>query len=204
MVHVCAETPRIRPRPLRARTPSPTLSGGEAERIKLAAELAAPGNNGVAAFDKPLKNLEQARHVSHVQARRRLFQDVERPPAVERNLDVACAADCIISDQRAAKLGAGHRLGATRARCEGSPVAHSVILAARAGTHARRSKEQVAARTFARASKQSSSSVPVGLSGLSRLNEEHVGNRVLCGPAHLDPHQITGHRRSHSYDAYDT
>jgi hypothetical protein len=37
-------------------------------------------NNGVPAFDKPLQDLEQARHVSHVQARRRLIQDIERPP----------------------------------------------------------------------------------------------------------------------------
>jgi excinuclease ABC subunit A len=140
--------------------PSPTLSGGEAQRIKLAAELAAPGSGrSLYILDEPTTGLHMADVARLLKVLQRLVERGNTVVVVEHNLDVACAADCIID------LGPEGGEAGGRVIAWGPPehvatvrLSRTAPFLRRALEHARRSKEQVAARTFARASKQSSSS----------------------------------------------
>ncbi|MBI2195755.1 MAG: excinuclease ABC subunit UvrA, partial [Candidatus Levybacteria bacterium] len=76
--------------------PAPTLSGGEAQRVKLATELAKRGGNALYLLDEPTTGLHFADLEKLLQVLRRLVNIGNTVIVIEHNLDVIKNADYII------------------------------------------------------------------------------------------------------------
>ncbi|MGM0451867.1 MAG: excinuclease ABC subunit UvrA [Thermodesulfobacteriota bacterium] len=77
--------------------PSPTLSGGEAQRMKLAAELASRASaGGFYVLDEPSTGLHMADVAKLVAVLQRMVDRGDTVVVIEHDMDVIAAADCII------------------------------------------------------------------------------------------------------------
>jgi len=125
--------------------PSPTLSGGEAQRIKLVAELARVRADATAPalyiLDEPTVGLHMADVGKLLGVLQRLVDTGSTVVVIEHNLDVMAAADWIVD------LGPEGGAGGGRVTAQGAP--QDIVRKARQGHTARFLGEFLAAREVA-------------------------------------------------------
>ena len=112
--------------------PSPTLSGGEAQRIKIAAELTSPGfGPSLFVLDEPTTGLHMADVARLVSALQRLVERGDTVVVIEHNLDLIAAADCVID------LGPEGGAEGGRVVCWGTPEQVARSKSSRTGPYLR-------------------------------------------------------------------
>ena len=112
--------------------PSPTLSGGEAQRIKIAAELTSPGfGPSLFVLDEPTTGLHMADVAKLVSALQRLVERGDTVVVIEHNLDLVAAADCVVD------LGPEGGAEGGRVVCWGTPEQVARSKASRTGPYLR-------------------------------------------------------------------
>ncbi len=112
--------------------PSPTLSGGEAQRIKIAAELTSPGfGPSLFVLDEPTTGLHMADVAKLVSALQRLVERGDTVVVIEHNVDLIAAADCVID------LGPEGGGEGGRVVCWGTPEQVAKAKASRTGPYLR-------------------------------------------------------------------
>ncbi|MFN8095396.1 MAG: hypothetical protein U0599_24810 [Vicinamibacteria bacterium] len=112
--------------------PSPTLSGGEAQRIKIAAELTSPGfGPSLFVLDEPTTGLHMADVAKLVSALQRLVERGDTVVVIEHNVDLVAAADCVID------LGPEGGGEGGRVVCWGTPEQVAKAKASRTGPYLR-------------------------------------------------------------------
>jgi excinuclease ABC subunit A len=124
--------------------PSPTLSGGEAQRIKLAAELAWHGlGRSLYVLDEPTTGLHMADVAKLLAALHRLVERGDTVIVIEHNVDVMAAADCLID------LGPESGEKGGRVMAWGSPEEVAQVAQSRTASYLRKALERA---SFAAAS----------------------------------------------------
>jgi excinuclease ABC subunit A len=102
---------------LRLGQPSPTLSGGEAQRVKLAKQLASASAGQLVVLDEPTTGLHPANLSQLLGVLRRIVQDGGTAIVVEHNPGVVAAADWVV------RLGPGGGPAGGQLLAAGAPAA---------------------------------------------------------------------------------
>ncbi len=126
---------------LRLGQPVPTLSGGEAQRLKLAGYLVGAGGGGkplLFLFDEPTTGLHFDDIAVLLKAFRRLLAEGHSLVVIEHNLDVIRAADWIVD------LGPEGGNAGGELVCAGPPEAVMACEASHTGRELRRAEEEAA------------------------------------------------------------
>ncbi|GAB6042003.1 excinuclease ABC subunit UvrA [Endothiovibrio diazotrophicus] len=165
---------------LRLGQPTPTLSGGEAQRLKLAGHLAksAKGRKGEGGklfiFDEPTTGLHFADVAVLMEAFQRLLEVGHSLLVIEHNLDVIAAADWVID------LGPEGGSGGGRVIAEGTPEVIRGVEASHTG-RSLKEHDQLWERPLGRDSSRSGSRFPARAAYLHPCRQSRPRGRSYSG-----------------------